>query len=1174
VSIDLAATVAKRNLDSVLGDPALGLDAKATPWTSLKPRVDADVAKYGESTSSTDPAEAARLRRLGDALLQARPMLVALGAASRREAYLPDIAERCIAMVAEVRRQYEAAIGASWDDDASGQLAAAHQAFEALWYRITTLYLQEGSGAGAMLTAAENEAQEVLAIRGKAPAVAFPKLEHALGVPSAVVTAGNGGSDASLITRARERMAEVRAEFMAGKSGSLAKASALVGDVQVATGLASILVLAQTFRNMKAEMHGVVGGAADTVGRDMSAVCDGYARQLDGFAASVESKLPAPLDQVPALGRPAVDQLQALCNSEQFKKDIEAIKSRLKTIAVIETLGKVLAIVGVAALTGGAAGAAVGGALEGAGATAGVAAAGEFAAEVVTFTVVSRIGNQVAFGKNETGFAEDLLTNAVMLGSLKAAAAAYGRVFRILADPKVYKTTYAVGGAITGMVALQAFAEAHYALKNGKLMDGDERVRSLVSSGIMLAALSLGGFLAKPLNQRIRGDVLLKVAGPRLAAIEGQLAGLKGEVDALKTDPRGPDRAAELLQRIESLWNEELRQLGEAAKTEKDNPAQAAQEFKATVEAYRAQVAKLDLQLAQSGLDVNLGGDRAGNLFRPIRPGYVAYRAEGLPILKDFYASDGGTLEPLKDGEYAGKSKTGDETYYVSEDKAPEVFKEQRPKAPTEAEAAANRAQAEAARTALKARAAKLKEVVLARVVDGHLPVKLDRVVAGTGLAAALDANTLPGAQRGAVPAPITDLPHTIGVGTGPDTFSKLGDMPIGQAATEFDGPGWAKQPSQFTADHGNYATAGTLADATSVTQLQSGVAILDCSVLEVSTQHDASWKVPDAKVRVKVKIGDVEVYLYADVTDLATGLGKPREIELNKVNADPHTANEYKQELESSGRLIYGDKPAQQRGGRILVSGGSATAAWNAKTAADLGADVDWIAEDRTPSRSPQQTDSQRQLVRIEKMRAAGELTSKEADEELAAVRAFDAAALPRNAQAADAALNNQKIHRSVRGIKSMTPTEKIPGERPGRVKVTFTKGDPPEEIYDQVVVSHATDITSGPEPGPAGAVGLAKGIQMRPVVRNGKIVALESIDPPGAVTVKGAAAWSGAWIERIPDKLMIPDPTDPAREVDARELYKDALANQAKQGPRDSPLPPLVHHVVTQIGAANQTP
>jgi hypothetical protein len=127
---------------------------------------------------------------------------------------------------------------------------------------------------------------------------------------------------------------------------------------------------------------------------------------------------------------------------------------------------------------------------------------------------------------------------------------------------------------------------------------------------------------------------------------------------------------------------------------------------------------------------------------------------------------------------------------------------------------------------------------------------------------------------------------------------------------------------------------------------------------------------------------------------------------------------------------------------------------------------------------------------------------------------------------------------------------------------------------IYDQVVVAHATDITSGAEPGPAGAVGLTStaGIFMRPVVRDGKVVALESIDPPGAVNVKGAAMWSGAWIKRIPETLRMTDPSDPSTEVFARQLYADALANQAKGGPRDSPLPPLVHHTVDQISAANQ--
>jgi hypothetical protein len=243
-----------------------------------------------------------------------------------------------------------------------------------------------------------------------------------------------------------------------------------------------------------------------------------------------------------------------------------------------------------------------------------------------------------------------------MLGALKAASAAYGRVFKIFADPKKYKIAYGAGAAATGFVALQAFAEAHYAVKHGgELMDGDERAQSLIQNAVMFAALSLGGFLAKPLNQRVRGQVLLKVATPRLAAIEGKLAALGGEVEALKTAPKGADHAADLCKKIEGLWNEELRQLGEAAKAEKENPTQAAEEFKATVASYQGEIARLDLQLSQMGLEVQLSPKMEGNLFRAIRPGYVAFRPEGLEILKEFYVKDGGTLTELKDGQLAGK---------------------------------------------------------------------------------------------------------------------------------------------------------------------------------------------------------------------------------------------------------------------------------------------------------------------------------------------------------------------------------------------------------------------------------------------------------------------------------------------------------------------------------------
>jgi hypothetical protein len=78
-----------------------------------------------------------------------------------------------------------------------------------------------------------------------------------------------------------------------------------------------------------------------------------------------------------------------------------------------------------------------------------------------------------------------------------------------------------------------------------------------------------------------------------------------------------------------------------------------------------------------------------------------------------------------------------------------------------------------------------------------------------------------------------------------------------------------------------------------------------------------------------------------------------------------------------------------------------------------------------------------------------------------------------------------------------------------------------------------------------------------MRPVVVDGMVVALESINPPGAIRVMGAAMWSGAWLDRIP--------------AAHQPAYDNALRTQAKDGPRDSPANPLVHHVGQQIPAAN---
>lgn len=1156
VRVDLAATTAKRQLDDLLADPNLGLVPSAAPWVTLKPKLDAAAVKYASSTTD-DAGESQRLTRVGDTMRQARPMLIALGAAGRPEAFLPDIADECLALVRGVRAQFVGAIGLAWDGDASEQLQAAMKAFDVMWYRVSSLYLAHGRGADGMIDDARKTVDEVLLLSDRAGTSA-PKLEAMLGVR------GRGGD---AITQRRDDLDRIRAELMAGKPGVLARTAKVVEDVQVLTGLASILVFGELFRKLKGELRGLTGGVMDTLGRDLSTVCDGYIATFDGMAQGVEGQIDGARPDLTTIGRPAVGQLQRLTNSDPFKADVQAIESRIKNIALVQTLSKVLVIVGAAALTAGVAGAAAAGALEGAD-VAGLAATGELAAEVVTFTMVSRAGNEIAFGKNETGLAEDLIANTVMLGSLKAASAAYGRVFKIFADPKAHKLAYGVGAAATGFVALEAFAEAHHAVKHGgKLMDSDARLQSLVQNAVMFAALTLGGFLARPLNQRVRGKVLLKLAAPRLAAIEGKLAALGDKVLALKTAPQGADHAAELCKEIEALWNAELAQLGEAAKAERENPTQAAEELKAVVAEYQAELAKLDLQLSQLGLEVNLSPNKAGNLFRPIRPGYVAYRPEGLEILKDFYGQDGGTLTELKDGQLAGKSKAGDEVYYVAEAQVPGVFAEARAKPPTEQQAAANHAEAQRARAQLKLRGEQARARMLEKLEDGHVKHKFGRIINGTGLAAALDANTLPGAQRGVDPAPLDTLPDTIGVGTGLDTFAKLGDTPIGQAAPELGGPGWAMEPGQFTASHGSYTSAGTLADATAVTQYRSGTPIVDAAVLEVSVTPDATWAVPGARVRLKVRLaGAGEIFLYADATDIAVGLGKPRELPLGQIAADEPTAKRHKETLERSGRLVYGDQPAQQRGGKILVSGGSATAAWNARHARTLGAEVDWIAEDRAPTKAPSTLDGARRYERVQRMLDAGELTPEQAAQEMAEIRAFDAAALPTNVQQRSSAMSDAGIKRSVRGIQALQPV----GD--AKVEVTFTDGT--KEIYDQVVVSHGTDITAPAAPGPAGAftLGQGAGVKFKPVVRGGKVVALESVDPPGAVRVIGAGMWTPAWIIHVSDNVDMPDPMKPGEVIKAQQLFKNALAGQANGAPRDSPASALVHHVAQQVPAANQ--
>lgn len=1163
--IDVAALSTKRWLDEILTDARFHVNAARPPWAVFKARVDAAAAKYtGPVAGAHD--EALRLTRVGETINRVRMQLLALGAASNRDAYLPDIVDEATALVAHVRSLYETGLEAAWNGPAMTELGEADAAFNTVWYRISALYMQEGKGAHGMILSAGAAAADVQQLRaGNRPQSIYPHIEADIGVPGS--NAPMDGRGANVV--ALQRWEILREQFLRGDTGTLTKVTKLVQDVQVMAGLAALLSTIEIFHSFEDELSGIAGVLVDKAPftTNYAKVASGYRVQFEAIATNAETALKggAPLE---AVGPGAVKAFQAICN-DKFRHDCDDIRSRIKTAKTIEALGKVLAIIGVSALTGGAAGAAASGLLEGAGAGGAVVATGEFAAEVVTFTMVSRAGNQAVFGGNQTSLGEDLITNALMFGFLKAASASYGRVFKMITDPRAHKTAYAVGGAMTGMVGLQAFAEIHAKVKTGKMMDWDERIAGVFSNAVMLTCMSLGGSLVKGKGRELRNQMFAFAAKTVPGAMErlnAKVADLATELEGLKGKaPVNDVKLMELLNKVEKVWNEQVSVLAKVAENAPaSGKADAAKRFKDQVAEMGVEIAKVDLQLASAGIDLDLGANQGAHLFRQRSPGCIVYKAEGLEVLQDFYRENHGRLDavPGKDGLFYGQDGSG-ATLYVAEEHADGYMDRPPAKPPTEVEARRNRAAAERAKDQNIGRSHQLRTLISPHIHDGHVMHKFGRVIEGKGLAAAIDANTLPGAARGTAPPAVTDLPDTIGVGTGAETFAKLGDMPIGQSAPELSqGGGWAQgaSPADMTSSHGNYTSAASLASATALTQYRSGVPILDGSALEVSTRRDATWKVPDATVRIRAKLADgTEVYLYADATDIATGLGPPNQLEARQINSDPDKATSYKATLEGDNRLVYGDRIGVQKGGegkKVLVSGGSATGAWNANMARKLGAKVDWISRDSRDHAPPRLEDSKRRYQQVQDQLNAGEITPAQANEQFADLRAFDSARLPRNVQDTDGAFNDSGITRSVKEIQSLTPTEQIPGQEPGRVRVTFADGT--SEIYDQVVVSHGTNLAA--PTGAVGALALAKGLEMRPVVINGQVVALESVYPPGAVRVVGAAMWSPGWIEH---RLII--------DIDAIKIYRKALAEQALGAPRDSPANPLIHNVGSQIPAAN---
>ncbi|HZI96384.1 MAG TPA: hypothetical protein VFD41_02545, partial [Actinomycetales bacterium] len=405
-------------------------------------------------------------------------------------------------------------------------------------------------------------------------------------------------------------------------------------------------------------------------------------------------------------------------------------------------------------------------------------------------------------------------------------------------------------------------------------------------------------------------------------------------------------------------------------------------------------------------------------------------------------------------------------------------------------------------------------------------------------------------AGRGAAPgADVTEIPEAFAISEGPDMWRTIGDRTAGQSTSEWRSRGFTRQPSEFSMPGEPRGNALDIAAANALTAYESGIATYRGRVIGVESKqansHDNTWA-GDAPLRVRVQRPDGSIRLiYTQTVDVAIGPGPGRRLAGGIL--DPAAASQ----METEGRLLYGQESYQvaMPGEKVLFYGGGATSAWGAMiaTAPSGGARrAVWLA--RPGDVTAPVPDATQRVVDIYKAQGI-HLTPQE-------IATFGGAVTEGNVSG----FTSPKIERRFGEITSVRPGDpRIPGEA-GKVVVSI---DGRVETFDRLVLSIGQDISR-----PGGQVPLVGQLQFRMVMRGGRLVGLESVNPPGAVRLQGAA-----WATARPDKSGIADlviPTERARFI---ELI-NAQANDASVPVESLNTPPSIHQTgknVPQVSEPN---
>nr|MDJ0645849.1 hypothetical protein [Flavobacteriaceae bacterium] len=597
--------------------------------------------------------------------------LLSLGLLGSKGVHPKDIEGRAIAEVNRVIDLYERAIFYSYTDikKSNQTLLAANKLNLVLTYKLADLYTTAGQGLSTQISEAKETVRNIQDFRLKAGVgIKFKAIESFYAIneqppvhvdrdlPYGVRPIGT--LESNTIATLQKETKGIRKKFLSNAFDPkvFQDVMLLSSKLRNYTTIFALMASYEMFRVYKKSYEGWFATTWDVVAPGAARKrADSYINDLGAILAEYNTKITSGFKDVKdfeTFEQGIINKFIAIANSDKYREDLKLIIERLGTIATIKNVVKSLAVIIVAAVAAALASPTAGIALAKIGLTGTALSAGVFAAEVLVFTLVSRTGFQLVFGKNENSFIADLGTNALLFGALKAVGRIHRGIFTaVKGDPKVYSKLFKTTEATSVLISLQGLAEVQYLLTEGKLMDGKQRAFAAAQNLALYAGIHLGMFIAKPLHTRLNAElamVLRTKFAEKFKILEANRAALKKQLEAIQKqgDAADPVKKKALLEKIEKQYNSDILLFKEAGKTGFDPKI-----IEAEIAKYQQKLIELELTLSQLGFEVKTNSE--GN-FRIIESGVIAFN-DGKPMLleqiKNYYQKKG-TFKDLGNGMY------------------------------------------------------------------------------------------------------------------------------------------------------------------------------------------------------------------------------------------------------------------------------------------------------------------------------------------------------------------------------------------------------------------------------------------------------------------------------------------------------------------------------------------